>query len=145
MIDLKKRTITAVILIAIVTPIVFFGNIFMAIFGFLLSVGATYELEKMFKKEEKWDTFRISTIILSGLTYTVLYYSVIKKEFMYIGFYLLLLFLFFGIVMVFRKDINIKRLSETLLSIFYPAIGFSSLVLIRNIKTDLYRDGLYCT
>ena len=48
--DLKKRTITAIVLIALITPVVFFGKIFMVIFAGLLSVGATYELEKMFKR-----------------------------------------------------------------------------------------------
>ena len=141
--DLKKRTITAIVLIALITPVVFFGKIFMVIFAGLLSVGATYELEKMFKKEDKWDSRRIANIVLSALSYSVIYYSIFLKEYMYIGFYLLLMFLYFGALMIFDKRMNIHNLGNSLLSIFYPAIGFSSLALIRNIETGLYREGLF--
>ena len=48
--DLKTRTITAIVLTAIILPVAFFGGIVIDIFLGLLTLGAAYELEKMFKR-----------------------------------------------------------------------------------------------
>ena len=161
--DLKVRTITAVILIAILIPVVFFGGIFITIPCALFSILATYELEKMYKKEDKWSFHSIYPIVMSGIAYFALYialynYLPLKESVVLepifnaapglrsISFSLILLlglFLVNGAIMIFDDKTNIDNMSKSLLSIFYPAIGFVSLSTIRNYESGLYREGLF--
>ena len=48
--DLKKRTITAIVMIALLIPVVYFGGIVMEVLASILTLLAAYELEKMFKR-----------------------------------------------------------------------------------------------
>ncbi|MCR5741443.1 MAG: phosphatidate cytidylyltransferase [Gammaproteobacteria bacterium] len=141
--DLKKRTLTAIVLFAILIPIIFFGGIYIAIFCGIIATAATYELERMYKKEDKWSFHSILPIVLTPLTYTTIYLSLYFSEFKYLAFLLLAIFLIYGIVMIFDSKSTIETMSLSLLSIFYPSIGFASLSLVRNFETGLYREGLY--
>lgn len=141
--DLKVRVITAIVLIAVLLPVVFFGGVFIGIFCGLACLGATYELEKMYKGEEKWSLHSILALILSVFAFVTILLSVTFKAYEYILLFVLFLFIIFGFLMIFDKGSNIETLSKSLLSIFYPAIGFASLALVRNFETNLYRNGLF--
>lgn len=141
--DLKKRVITAIVLIAILLPVVFFGGVFIDVFCGLACLGATYELEKMYKGEEKWSLHSIFALVLSALAFTTIVLSVTFGDYIYILLFLLWAFIIFGFLLIFDKGSNIETLAKSLLSIFYPAIGFVSLALVRNYETTLYRDGLF--
>ena len=144
--DLKKRTITAIILTIVILPIAFFGGIALDIFLGLLTIGAAFELERMFKKENKWSFYNIADIILSALVYTSLLIILslqIYDTFKYVMVVIISVFLIEGFMMIFTKDSNVETLGNSLITLFYPSIGFMAMAVIRNYPTDLYRDGLF--
>ena len=144
--DLKVRTITAAVLTIIILPIAFFGGIVIDIFLGLLTIGAAYELEKMFKKENKWGFYNIASIVLSLLVYVslVVIFSIQTYDtFKYILMVISSVFLIEGFMMIFVKSSTVETLGNSLITAFYPSIGFASMALIRNFNTDLYRDGLF--
>ena len=140
--DLKVRTITSIVLILIVLPVVYFGGVLIEIFSGLLSFGAAYELEKMFKQEEKWSFYNIFNIILSLLTF-VFFILIFRLNIspIYILIYIIGLFLVQGILMIFTKDTTVISLGDGLITIFYPSVGFSALSIIRNVEVGLWNKG----
>ncbi len=144
--DLKTRTITAAVLTIVILPIAFFGGIVIDIFLGLLTLGAAYELEKMFKKDNKWGFYNIIDMVLSVLVYASIViifsintYDTYKYLMMVIG----IVFLVQGFLMIFTKNSNVETLGNSLITLFYPSIGFASMALIRNFETGLYREGLF--
>ena len=141
--DLKVRTITAVCLVAVVIPIVFFGKITIDIFALILCVLASYELEHMFKGEEKWSFYGISDIVLSALSFISLLLIYKYNNYKYILILIFSIFLIEGLLMIFTKGSDINTLGRSLISIFYPSLGFASLAIVRNVETSMYREGLW--
>lgn len=141
--DLKKRTITAVILIAILSVVIFFGGAFINSILCLLTIGAAYELEKMYKKEEKWSFYSISNIVLAGVSFASLVLIYNFKAYEYILVFLLILLIVEGFLMIFTKNSTIVSLSQSLLTIFYSSIGFASISILRATDTGLFREGLF--
>jgi len=141
--DLKKRVITAVILVACLIPIVFFGGLVIDIACGVLAVLAAWELEHMYKGDNPWTAFSICQITLTGIVYTslllIFYFHAYVFLFVLIGF----VFLIEGFFMIFMKSSSIDTLGRSLLTIFYPGIGFASLSILRNMSTGLYREGLF--
>ena len=144
--DLKTRTITAIVLTVIILPVAFFGGIVIDIFLGLLTLGAAYELEKMFKRDNKWSFYNIFDIVLSVLVYTsivILFTINVYDTYKYIMMIIGLVFLAEGFMMIFTKNSNVETLGNSLITSFYPSIGFAAMALIRNFETDLYRNGLF--
>ncbi len=141
--DLKKRTITAIVLIAVLVPIVFFGGWFMYALGSLLTIGAAYELEKMFKKENKFSAYSYIDMALSAISYVMLTYSFMTSKFVYALAVISLTLLIEGFLMVFTKTTDSISLGNSLITIIYPSIGFASLAYLRNVPTELFRNGFF--
>lgn len=141
--DLKKRTITAIVLIAILFPVVFFGKIYMYILAGILSALASYELEKMYKGSDKLDFVSYINIFLTLGMYVSFILIYIMDGYKYLFVALLGLFIIEGTLMISTKKLDINRLGKSLLTIFYPSIGFASLAIVRNVEIGLYREGLF--
>ncbi len=142
--DLKIRIITAIGLLLVLVPVVFFGGIALEIILGLLTIGAAYELEKMFKRDQKWNFYAIFDIVFSLVTYVSFLFILKYNAYSYIVIYLSLFFLIEGFLMIFTKDSTINTLSHSLLTIFYSSIGFVSMAILRNTEiVSLYRDGLF--
>lgn len=140
--DLKKRLITAAVLIVLIIPILFFGGWVMYAACALLTVGGAYELEKMFKGENRFSVYAIIDIILSCLSFVSLTYSMITKNYLLSLCLVLAILLIEGFLMIFTKTSDSNTLGNSFITIFYPSIGFSSLAYLRNMSTALYRNGL---
>jgi len=135
--DLKKRTITAIVLIIILIPVVYFGGVYMDIFAGLMCFGAAFELERMYKQGRNWDAYGFIDILLSISNYAfiLLYSYSLINAYALILVLLMSVFLIEGFLMIFTKNSNIHTLGNSLITIFYPSIGFSSLSVIRNYST----------
>ena len=142
--DLKKRTITAIVLIALMIPVVYFAGIVLEIFTAIFCLLAAYELEKMFKKENGWSFYGITNIVLSLIAYFVFYYTFMLSLPVIVLMFVVSLFLVQGFLMVFTKESDSYSLGNSLITIFYPSIGFSTLAFIRNINIDeLWHGGFF--
>ncbi len=137
--DLKKRTITAIVLLAVLLPIAFFGSIPLYIVFGMLSIGAAWELERLFKQEEKWGIVNIVLISINGLMYTGLLVFLIFKLYLWILILLAIGLAIMSVIKIIKRDL---KCSNLLLTIFYPSIGFASFSYLRSLETGLYRGGL---
>lgn len=135
--DLKKRTITAIILVTCLIPIVYFGGLFIDIACGLLCLGAAWELEHMYKGEGKWTILSYLHITLSVLSYVSFIFIGLYRSYVYLAILLFFVFLIEGFFMIFTKESDINTLGRGLITIFYPSIGFASLVTLRNMPVAL--------
>lgn len=142
--DLKKRTITAIILIAIMIPVVYFGGIALEIVTMALCGLAAYELEHMFKGEDGWHFYGITNIVLSVGSFFTFYYAFMKNLPIIVLLFAIFVFIIQGFLMIFTKETDSHSLGNSLITIFYPSIGFSTLAFIRNIEVEsLWHNGFF--
>ena len=122
-----KRTITAIILIGILIPLIAIRNLLYVSYGFfgLLAVFGTYEIARLLKDEKK------VSLVLSCISTTVLYVCGLLAfeigPLFLIGLSALLLPL---ITLCFDKNLN--HLLHRFLSILYPGIGFLAISYLRH-------------
>ena len=138
--DLKKRTITAFFLVITLLPLAFFGSIPLYIVFGIFSCVAAWELERIFKENEKWKFHNILLIIVNGLVYTGLFLCLLFK--VYLGVLLVLVgaVIVITIVKLIKPELKFKNL---VLSTIYPSLGFAPFSYLRSVETGLYRDGLF--
>ena len=142
--DLKKRTITAIVMIALLIPVVYFGGIVMEVLASILTLLAAYELEKMFKKENNWSVYNFFNILVSLGSFFVFYYSLMMKNYYLVLALLIVLFIVQGFMMIFTANTDGYSLGNSLITIFYPSIGFSTLAFIRNVNIEeLWHNGFF--
>ena len=73
---MKKRVLTAIVLLAVLIPAVYYGGVFFLAVGMFLSVVASYEMMSMFyKKGPALKHFRYIVPAFSGLIVLVIYYA----------------------------------------------------------------------
>ena len=138
---MKVRVITGVVLLITLIPIVLLGGLFLDVVLALLSMGATYELFKMYEADE----FKVSSILIVELIisvaifFSVAYYLKGTLELEYL--FVLVLFIIFiaGIALIFKEDFKAEDFGRLFVSILYPAIGFAALSWLRDI--DIYNIG----
>ena len=143
--NLKQRSITAVFLFAILIPVIFFGGLFIEVICGVMAILATYELEHMYKGEEKWSYSGIQAIILSGLTYASIVYAILSQKWFILIITSLVLFLVIGISSIIDSKEDIHMIGRHLLSVLYPVIGFSALAMVRNIPACYYYQDQFIT
>lgn len=141
--DLKKRTITAIILLLILVPSIYFGGIVFVAVGGILTILSCYELEHMYKKDNKWSFYGVFNIVLGLVSYLSIYLSLYTYKYNYLFVLLMSVFIICGMLFVFKKECDINDLAKSLITIFYPSIGFSSLAYLRSIETELFKEGLF--
>ena len=138
--DLKKRTITAIVLIAVLIPTIFFSSIPFFIACGIFTLAAAWELERIFKEENKWSAYNIIAIVLNGILYILTLLFLISKQYLYILLSIVLVSLVVLILKLINKDLKLKNVFNTVL---YPSIGFASFAYIRSVETGLFKEGLF--
>ena len=138
---MKVRVITAIFLLITLVPAVLIGGLLLDIVLAMLSMGATYELFKMYKADE----FKINGMLLIELMFSlaiffsVAYYLKGTLDLEYV--FVLLLFIVFssGLSLIFKEDFNAEDFGRVFVSVLYPAIGFAAISWLSNI--DIYNVG----
>lgn len=138
---MKVRVITAIGLLIVLVPIVILGGLFLDVTLAILSMGATYELFKMYKV----DTFKVNVMlvvemILSlAIFFSAAYYLKGSLDLEYL--FILILFIIFsaGIALIVKEDFTAEDFGRLFVSVLYPALGFAALSWLREI--DLYNIG----
>lgn len=141
---MKVRVITAAGLFITLVPAVLIGGAFLDFILVLLSMGAAFELIKMYKGEKfKIDGILINEILLSGITFMGISYYLKESNYSGIFDYLFIIMLFIifivGLLMIFIENFSIKNYGRLFVIILYPAIGFAALSWLRDI--GIYHIG----
>jgi len=132
---------TAAVLLIVLVPVMFLGGLFLDIVLALLSMGATYELFKMYKGDLfKFNaTLCVELIISAAIFFSVAYYlkGTLDLEYLFV----LILFVIFiaGIALIFKEDFTAEDFGRLFVSVLYPSIGFAALSWLRDI--DIYNIG----
>ena len=138
---MKVRVITAAVLLIVLVPVVLLGELFLDIVLALLSMGATYELFKMYKADKfKYNAMLCIEIILSAAVFfSVAFYLKGTLELEYL--FVLILFIIFsaGITLIVKEDFTSEDFGRLFVSVLYPSIGFAALSWLRDI--DIYNIG----
>ncbi len=138
---MKIRVMTAAVLLIVLVPVMFLGGLFLDIVLALLSMGATYELFKMYKGDLfKFNaTLCVELIISAAIFFSVAYYlkGTLDLEYLFV----LILFVIFiaGIALIFKEDFTAEDFGRLFVSVLYPSIGFAALSWLRDI--DIYNIG----
>ena len=137
---MKTRMITGISLAVVLVPLFVIGGIALNIAILLLTIGASYELFKMFNKKADLPKYlMVIEVLLGGLTYYMIqsYYQGAALEY---AFLLIVALLVIGaLLLVFIDKFGANNFAEMLVTILYPAMGFGALYALRSI--DLYNLG----
>lgn len=137
---MKQRVITAIVLVALLVPLVIMGGWF---FYGAVAVGVAFaaiEMIRMFEKEEKFPlTSKIVCVLLSMGTYFMLTFLWNNNELQSYDFniypvciaYIFLQNVVLLAIYVFDSRLSIKHISKAFVIINYVAFGFSALSFLR--------------
>ncbi len=143
---MKKRLITGLIIAVIFTPIFLIKalNPVFELCMIFLSIFGSYEMLKMYDENHQVNKFYQILLLTIPI---FLFYGIISlfnnetfllnnlnKDF-FIGLFLLLFVVLLS-MMVFINDFNGKKISEAIISIIYPTIGFTSIFLLKYKGTE---------
>ncbi|MBU1020631.1 MAG: phosphatidate cytidylyltransferase [Firmicutes bacterium] len=131
---MKTRLLTSIVLLITLVPAFLLGGLVLDIVLWILTLGATYELHKMYRGM----SYQFNSILLLELLYSSLifflfiYYSrgVLEIEYLFIG--MLFILIVTSSLLVFKEEFKGDNFGELLVSVFYPAIGFGALAWLRN-------------
>ena len=132
---MKKRIISAIIMILIFVPLLLIGDIFFAIFMTILSLMAMYELMNIREKEKKfpnWIKFFAYLLIIfsSVLTYDQNVFSY-TMSYQLIAF-IILIFLLPILMKDKSKDYNINDALYLVSALLFINISFNLITVVRN-------------
>lgn len=137
---MKTRVITGAVLAIVLVPLFVIGGIALNVTVLLLTMGASYELFKMFNTKANLPKYFMAIeVMLAGITYFSIqsYYQGSALEY---AFLLIVALLVAGsLFMVFIEEFSANNFSEMLVTILYPAMGFGALYALRSI--NLYNLG----
>jgi phosphatidate cytidylyltransferase len=140
---MKQRTITGIILALVLIPAFVIGDLFLNIVLMLLTLGATYELLKMFsEKNDISKGVKLLFIGLAGLLYHTIrsYYDaplVFKLDWVFMMIVLIVFVASFLLVLLPKYSVD--NFGQVLVSVFYPALGFGAIYGIRS--ASIYNLG----
>lgn len=149
-----KRTITAVILYAILLPLAlvekWISGLYI-LFGAFAFIG-TYEFIRVHEKEKKWSwPVKITLLALSECLYLVflkaftpLFYSgldsrpfELKALWVAVACLILAIIIMFAL-QLFSKSFDSKDLGHAMLAVLYPSLGMASIMYVRNRGIDMF-------
>lgn len=137
---MKTRVITGILLSVILVPVFVLGGIPLKIVLLILTMGATFELFRMYNLKANLSNFIMGLVILlGGITFYSIqsYYEGSNLEYTFL---LIVGILVAGaLLLVFVEKFHASNFGELLVSVLYPAIGFGALFGLRSI--DLYNLG----
>ncbi len=133
---MKQRTITGIVLALVLVPAFYIGGLFLNLVILLMTLGATYELLKMFSVKNDIDNgIKVLFMILSGLLYHTIrsYYDApleFKLEWVFMT---IVLVVFIGsFLLVLSPKFSVDNFGQVLVSVLYPALGFGAVYGIRS-------------
>ena len=139
---MKQRIITAIIMIAIVLPILIYGKLPFIILGVLLALVATQEMIEMKETVIKtpaevkvFTMFATLMIVFSSFSFKTLSFT----NTLTFGLGVMSLFLFILLlVVIVRKEFTVNDAGYYLLTIFYVGSTFHSMLFIRFLGLSLF-------
>lgn len=140
---MKQRTITGIVLALVLIPAFVLGGVFVNIVLMLMTLGASYELQKMFNKDSMLSKPIMGLfILLSGVLYFTIksYYDsplVFKLEWAFLMMTFIVVLGSFLLVLV--PNYSVTRFGQSLVSVLYPALGFGAMYGIR--VSGIYQLG----
>jgi len=142
---MKTRVITGLILVLVFVPVFVIGEIPLSIALLLLSMGATFELFKMFNKGREINkvVLGIEMLLSGGLYYLIQSYYLgdIVLDWVFVA---IMFIVFIGaLLLVFIDKFTASDYSGMFLAILYPTIGFGAIFGLRSM--DLHNLGFLFT
>lgn len=131
---MKTRLITGIVLALVFVPLFILGGIPLNIMLLLLTLGAVYELHKMFNQEVEINKIImiIEMVLAGGLYYMLQFFSDTTYLMEWILVVIIATTVVTGLVIVFYEDFKVTKVGRLLLTIFYPAIGFWAIFTLRE-------------
>lgn len=140
---MKQRTITGIVLALVLIPAFVLGGVFVNIVLMLMTLGASYELQKMFNKDSMLSKPIMGLfILLSGILYfTIKSYYDSPLEFKLEWAFLMMTFIVVlgSFLLVLVPNYSVTRFGQSLVSVLYPALGFGAMYGIR--VSGIYQLG----
>lgn len=132
---MKKRIISAIIMLAITIPVLIVGKIPFEIFALILSVISIYEWHKVYKTKKQIPLF--IRIISYLLVPTIIYLNIHYNDIQYLlnGNYLLIVLLMLTLPIIFihdNKKYNIEDASYTIIGTLIISVAFIGFITVRN-------------
>ncbi len=138
---MRTRLITGIVLALVFVPVFYFGEVFLNITLGLLTMGATYELFKMYNIEAKLPRYIMAGEVLAGglLYFTIQSYYEGAMTLEWVFLLIVGLIVVGALLLVFIDEFNANNYAEMLVSILYPALGFGAIFGLRSL--DLHNIG----
>jgi phosphatidate cytidylyltransferase len=139
---MKVRVITALVLVAILVPIFYYGGLVLDFTLVLFSMGATFELYRLFNKENPNKVVLVIEMLFSGGIFylvTLYYQEFVVLEWLF--FALIFLVVVGALLLVFYEKFATKEYGNMFISVLYPAIGFSAFSGLGQMEDSLYIIG----
>ncbi len=140
---MKIRVITGAVLLAVFIPLFVIGGLIFDLTLLVLSMVATWELSKMYKKETNTPFFiTIIEVVFSGALFYIMkdFYQghVEASAFIYA---LIFVVTFSSLLLVFVEGFSSKEFGNFFISVLYPVFGFGALSGLRAFDNGLLVIG----
>ena len=132
---MKQRIITGIVMGIVLIPIIYFGGICFEILGLLATIGAAYELRRMFYKKSlaTLDIIDLVSILVSALSYLMILFQTKSSQYIMLGTAnILLIFVVGGLLLVFKDDFKGNDFGAYFSTVLYSSVGFASMAILRN-------------
>lgn len=140
---MKQRTITGIVLALVLIPAFIIGGIFLNIVLMLMTIGATYELIKMFKNRNEISNVVTGLFMLLSaiLFHTIRSYYAYPETFALEWVFMTIILVVFisSFLLVLIPSFTVDNFGQLLVSVLYPALGFGAIYGIRSLS--LYSLG----
>jgi phosphatidate cytidylyltransferase len=140
---MKTRVITGTILAVVLIPIFYFGGKSLDVLLMIASMAATWEMSRMFNKEVQQSRIILGVQLLlsGGLFYVVRSFYNGELTLDWTFNVIVLLVLIGSLSLVFNDKFSTKEFGNMLISVLYPALGFSAISGLRSMENGLLVIG----
>lgn len=133
---MKKRLVTGILLALILVPAFYLGGSFLNIVLMLMSMGATYELLNMFKKQHEVTNVVMGVfMMLSVVLYHVIrsyYDNPVTFDLEWVFMTVVLIVFMASFLLVLLPKFSVDNFGQILVAVLYPALGFGAIYGIRS-------------
>ncbi len=137
---MKTRIISAIIILAIVVPILFIGGIAFKLFAVLLAACSMYEMINTKYNDKKFPL--LLSILSYILIFVIVYFCNIYTTFSTIDYKVLIsIFLVFFLLIIFINDNNKYNIEDALFfsgSVIFLGMVFNLCIVIRNMDLNIF-------
>jgi phosphatidate cytidylyltransferase len=133
---MKTRLVTGIFLALILVPAFYLGGSFLNIVLMLMSMGATYELLNMFKKQHEVTNVVMGVfMMLSVVLYHVIrsyYDNPVTFDLEWVFMTVVLIVFMASFLLVLLPKFSVDNFGQILVAVLYPALGFGAIYGIRS-------------